>query len=210
MASRALSASRLAASLLGLAAALGAGCGAVSVAADSASVIQGVDASFVPPVTVSATSSDLVLANGIYLYRGRPFDGFIEEQYPGGALKGRVPYFDGMRHGVATTFYPDGRLRDTRSYRGNLSYDRHVGYWNDGRIRFDFTYVDEKREGLQRQWYRSGKPYTALMFKDDKEDGRQRAWRENGKLYINYEARDGFRYGLQKSALCYEIADGAI
>ena len=35
----------------------------------------------------------------------------------------------------------------------------------------------------------------------------QQAWRENGKPYINYEAKDGFRYGLQKSNLCYTLID---
>jgi hypothetical protein len=35
----------------------------------------------------------------------------------------------------------------------------------------------------------------------------QNAWRENGKPYINYEARDGRRYGLQKSNLCYTLKD---
>lgn len=44
----------------------------------------------------------------------------------------------------------------------------------------------------------------------DREDGMKQAWRENGRPYINYEARDGFRYGLQKSALCYTLEDGAI
>lgn len=38
----------------------------------------------------------------------------------------------------------------------------------------------------------------------------QQAWRENGKPYINYEVRDGFRYGLRKSALCYSLEDEKI
>jgi hypothetical protein len=33
----------------------------------------------------------------------------------------------------------------------------------------------------------------------------QKAWRENGKPFINYEVKDGVRYGLQKSALCYTL-----
>ena len=210
MAPRAPLPSRLPACVLCLAAAMSAGCGAVSAAEGPGAVVTAVDVSRVPPVTVPATSPDLLLANGIYLFRGEPFDGFVEEQYPGGAVKGRASYYHGMLHGTAQTFYADGRLRDTRSYRANLSYGRHVGYWDNGNLKFDFTYLDEKREGLHRQWYRSGAPYAALTFRGDKEDGMQRAWRENGKLYINYEARDGFRYGLQKSVLCYELADGAI
>jgi len=38
----------------------------------------------------------------------------------------------------------------------------------------------------------------------------QKARRENGKPYINYEAKNGFRYGLQKAALCYTLRDGKL
>jgi hypothetical protein len=38
----------------------------------------------------------------------------------------------------------------------------------------------------------------------------QKAWRENGKPYINYESKDGHRYGLQKANLCYTLRDGQI
>ncbi len=210
MARRAPSPLRLASSCtLLLLGSLLAGCRAQAAEAPTASAAV-VDVSGVPAVTVAATSPDLVLVNGIYRFRGRPYDGFVEERHPGGAVKSVASYYRGMRHGTTKTYYPDGRARDTRSYRNNLSYGRHVGYWENGNIQFDFTYVDDKREGLQRQWYRSGAPYTALTFRNDREDGMQRAWRDNGRLYINYEARDGFRYGLQKSALCYELADGAI
>lgn len=153
---------------------------------------------------------DLVLANGIYLFRGEPLDGVIEEQYPGGAVKGRASYSHGMRHGTAQTFYADSRLRDTRSYRASLSYGRHVGYWDNGNLKFDFTYLDEKREGLQRQWYRSGAPYTALTFRDDKEDGLQRALAREREALHQLRGARRLPVGLQKSALCYKLADEAI
>jgi hypothetical protein len=38
----------------------------------------------------------------------------------------------------------------------------------------------------------------------------QKAWRENGKPFINYEVKDGVRYGLQKSALCYTLKNEKI
>lgn len=207
MAPKALSPSRLLLTLACLAL-LNAGCGVIAAA--ERGTPAAVDVSGVPSVTVAATSPDLVLVNGIYQFRGQPFDGVVEERYPGGAVKSLASYVRGMRHGVSKSFYSDGRPRDIRSYRANLSYGRHVGYWDNGNIKFDFTYVDDQRQGLHRQWYRGGSPYAALTFRDDREEGMQRAWRENGRLYINYEARDGFRYGLQKSSLCYDLEDGAI
>ena len=65
-------------------------------------------------------------------------------------------------------------------------------------------------EGLQKKWYKSGKPYLFLNYSNDREDGLQQGWRENGKLYLNYVAKDGYRYGLQKAALCYTLREGKI
>lgn len=189
---------------------LSVGCGVVASTGDAALAMPPVDVSGVPSVIEPATNPELVLSNGVYLLRGTPYSGFIEERHSNGTVKSLASYYRGLQHGTAKTFYVDGRLRDTRGYRANLSYGRHIGYWDNGNIKFDFTYRDDKREGLHRQWYRSGAAYAALTYRDDKEYGMQRAWRMNGKLYINYEARDGYRYGLQKSALCYELADGAV
>ncbi len=210
MATRARSRRRLPSYVVCLAGLLSAGCGVVAATGDTVLAMAPVDVSALPSVTVAATSPELVLNNGVYVFRGTPYDGFVAERYPGGAVKSLASYYRGLQHGTTKTFYADGRLRDTRSYRAGLGYGRHVGYWDNGNIKFDFTYRDDKREGVHKQWYRSGAPYTALTFRDDREHGMQQAWRDNGKPYINYEARDGFRYGLQKSALCYELANGAV
>ncbi len=166
-----------------------------------------VDISQIPMDTVSSVDSILHLDNGIYFYNNKPFSGFIKEVYENNALKSIGSYYQGMQHGITKTFHLNGNLRDSRSYKENIGYGRHFGYWGNANMKFDFTYYFDKREGTQKQWYQSGSPYTFLNFKNDREHGMQHAWRENGKPYINYEARDGFRYGLQKSALCYTLKD---
>ncbi len=170
-------------------------------------VFEKVDTSQIPMDTVSSIDSTLHLDNGIYYYSNKPFSGFIKEVYENKALKSIASYYKGMQHGITKTFYPDGKERDTRSYKENVGYGRHFGYWENGNMKFDFIYYYDKREGIQKQWYESGSPYAFLNFQEDREEGMQHAWRENGKVYINYEVKDGFRYGLQKSALCYTLKD---
>ena len=77
-------------------------------------------------------------------------------------------------------------------------------------MKFDFSYFNDKREGIQKQWHESGSNYYALNYTNDQENGMQKAWRENGKPPINYEVKDGQRYGLQKPALCYTLKDQEI
>lgn len=166
-----------------------------------------VDVSGVPSDTLLSSYRGLILTNGIYYADGKPVSGFIRETYGNGRLKSVGSYYRGRQHGITRTYYADGTPRDERTYKDNVSYGRHFGFWENGHRKFDFVYYDDKREGLQKQWYETGEPYAFLTFANDQESGMQQAWRQNGKLYINYETKDGIRYGLQKSALCYTLRD---
>ncbi|MBK8517333.1 MAG: hypothetical protein IPL55_13925 [Saprospiraceae bacterium] len=54
---------------------------------------------------------------------------------------------------------------------------------------------------------RVGKPYCFPAFLND--DRKMACNRHGGKwkIFINSESKDGFRYGLQKSNLCYTLED---
>jgi hypothetical protein len=170
--------------------------------------IEPVDVSGIPADTVDAGSLGLVEANGLFFLNAQPFSGFIRESHDSGTLRRITSVYSGAQHGVTRTYYPDGQLRDARSYRANRAYGRHHGYWANQALKFDFQYVDDRREGIQKQWYQSGRPYTLLTYENDREVGLQQAWRESGRPFMNYEVRDGIRYGLQKSVLCNETEDG--
>jgi antitoxin component YwqK of YwqJK toxin-antitoxin module len=165
-----------------------------TTSADSASDVQ-----------VESTDARLSLYNGIYLYDHVPYSGVIVTRYPEGTMKKRALYEAGQQDGLTRTFYATGARRDERRYKRGRASGNHRGWWPNGLRKFDFTYVEDRREGVHRQWYVTGTPYTELTFHLDREDGMQRAFRENGKPYINYEVKDGFKYGLSKSALCASL-----
>ena len=184
-----------------------AGCTANTKPDETPPIREAVDSSRVPHDTLLSSYQGLILTNGIYYADGKPVSGFIRETYGNGRLKSVGSYYRGKQHGITRTYYPNGAPRDERTYKDNVSYGRHFGFWENGHPKFDFVYYNDKREGLQKQWYETGEPYAFLTFTNDQESGMQQAWRQNGKLYINYEAKDGIRYGLQKSALCYTLRD---
>ena len=169
-----------------------------------------VDVSQVPDTTVARTDAALSLRNGVYYLGSNPYSGFVQDVYPTGAVKSRASFYAGRQHGSTRTFFANGRLQEARSYKAGRAYGRHFGFWPNGHQKFDFVYYDDKREGSQKQWYQSGKIYCDLHFANDQEVGMQQAWRENGKVYINYAVRDGVRYGLQKSVLCYTLREGQV
>jgi len=166
---------------------------------------QKVDLSLIPNDTIVLNNAKLKLQNGVYYQGSKPYSGFIKEEYATGTLKSIGSYFQGKQHGLTKTFFPNAKLETERNYKDGIGYGRHFGYWQNGNKKFDFIYINDKREGIQKQWYESGSQYYALSFTNDQENGKQKAWRENGKPFINYEVKDGVRYGLQKSALCYTL-----
>jgi hypothetical protein len=54
----------------------------------------------------------------------------------------------------------------------------------------------------RRTYYPSGKPYEVRHFYNGREQGVQQAWTEDGELYINYEMRNGRRYGAINARPC--------
>jgi protein SCO1 len=60
----------------------------------------------------------------------------------------------------------------------------------------------EKRTFEKRTHYPSGRLYEVRHFVDGREEGLQQAWTEDGRLYINYEMRNGRRYGVINPRPC--------
>ncbi|MBK7291400.1 MAG: hypothetical protein IPI78_14830 [Chitinophagaceae bacterium] len=151
--------------------------------------------------TISSTDKNLQLNNGLYYLNNLAYSGYIKVLYPDGSVNSIGGILNGMIHGRSVSYYPNGNSKDIRMYRENKSVGKQIGFWQNGNQKFEFYYLDDKREGSNKQWYESGAPYAFMNFKDDG-SGMQQAWR-NGKPYIN--SKDGFRYGLQKSNLCYTL-----
>lgn len=59
----------------------------------------------------------------------------------------------------------------------------------------------------RRTFYPSGQPYEVRHFYNGKEQGRQQAWTEDGTLFINYEMRNGRRYGFINARPCRPVEE---
>ncbi|MEQ1897485.1 MAG: hypothetical protein ABL971_08895 [Vicinamibacterales bacterium] len=59
----------------------------------------------------------------------------------------------------------------------------------------------------RRTFYPGGRPYEVRHFRNGREEGRQQAWTEDGTLYINYEMRNGRRYGFINARPCLPVEE---
>mgnify|MGYP003352023984 CR=1 FL=1 len=58
-------------------------------------------------------------------------------------------------------------------------------------------------------FHHNGRLAERRHFFDGKEEGLQQAWTEDGQLYINYEMRNGRRYGVLNARPCNPVGEGA-
>lgn len=77
--------------------------------------------------------------------------------------------------------------------------------WPNGRLRSDATYRGGVYDGDVLTWYENGQPYQRRHFSRGHEDGRQQAWTDQGALYVNYDVREGRRFGLLNATPCVEV-----
>ncbi|NCI45349.1 toxin-antitoxin system YwqK family antitoxin [Sediminibacterium soli] len=155
--------------------------------------------------TIPSRHPGLRFRNNLFYINGGLFSGVIRACYANGKTQFLVPVYAGMRHGIYRSFYADGSIFEIRCYQHNLANGRHLGYWRNGKRKFDYQYRDDRRNGYLYQWYENGKPYMVTHYIQDQEDGLQQAWRTSGKLFINYVAKNGRKYGLEETQLCYTV-----
>jgi protein SCO1/2 len=84
---------------------------------------------------------------------------------------------------------------------------RQQQYWPNGLLRSDITYREDAYEGEYRTYYESGQPYERRHYRNGHEQGLQQSWTKEGALYLNYEVRDGRRFGLVNATPCNAVGD---
>ena len=81
--------------------------------------------------------------------------------------------------------------------------------WPDGRPRIEGTYLRDMRHGEFRTWHENGQLAELRHYFHGREAGHQQAWTKDGVMFLNYEVRDGRRYGLVNSKPCLPAEGGA-
>ena len=104
--------------------------------------------------------------------------------------------------GLARTHAPAGAVAAMRNGRVRQ-------HWPDGTLKSDVGYRRDAYSGVYRTFYASGAPYELRHYVNGHESGRQQSWAEDGTLYLNYEVRDGRRYGLVNATPCHPVGPAA-
>jgi protein SCO1/2 len=106
---------------------------------------------------------------------------------------------------IDVTRYPDGRPASVQAWRGNRKAGSHAAWWPSGAIRLVARYDNDAYDGEYRTFYETGRPYELRHYSHGREAGLQQSWTADGVLFLNYEMRDGRRYGMVNARPCETV-----
>ena len=155
-------------------------------------------------VSVSATDSSLQFLNGVLYRSGQLFSGSVLQRNEEGKVNAQTSYYNGRQEGWSYTYFENGAMSEKRYYHLGEKDSVHKGWWQNGKPRFAYQFKAGKYDGYFREWYASSPKYKEVHYTNGKEDW-AKGWRENGKVYMNFVVKDGRRYGIENSNLCYLI-----
>ena len=153
---------------------------------------------------VEATDPSLSFKNGYWYYAGNLFTGTIIEHYNSTTIHQSTQYVNGKENGWRITYYLNGDLSEKRFYTNGEKDNVHTGWWQKGNKRFEYHFTNGIYNGDYREWYQSGRLLKHIHYTNDMDDW-GKGWRESGKLYMNYVMKEGRRYGIVNSNLCYTV-----
>ena len=96
---------------------------------------------------------------------------------------------------------------DSTSAVQPMRYGHVLTFWSGGRVKSDVTYQADAYDGEYRTWYESGAPYELRHYVGGHEEGVQQSWTDSGVAYLNYEVRDGRRFGLVNASPCNTVVE---
>ncbi|MBO6516459.1 MAG: hypothetical protein JJ975_07895 [Bacteroidia bacterium] len=148
-----------------------------------------------PGSIVNADRADVERSGGKTYVGEIPFTGQLVRLSENGDSISIESFKQGGLEGVSKHWYPNGQLKEHRYYRDNRKHGFHQGWYANGQQAFQYWFDDGVYTDTIREWYGNGQLYQVSVYRNGRQEGRQQAWRENGELYLNYDVRNGRKYG---------------
>jgi antitoxin component YwqK of YwqJK toxin-antitoxin module len=159
----------------------------------------------IPAIVVNASDSSLHLKNGKWYFHDSLFSGTIQELYPfNQQIKSVQTFYKGKEEGWLKTFNPDGIKEMQRYFHDGDKDSVHTSWWHNGNKKLEIHFSKGNYNGLYQEWYENGQPFKYVVYETGN-DMEGKAWRPNGKLYMNFINKNGRRYGLLNSQMCFSL-----
>ncbi len=128
--------------------------------------------------------SALALKEG-HLYRNgqaSPFNGFVIERYPGGAIESRSAVSNGLLHGASEGWHTNGTLQVRENFEAGFSHGLRTKWFTSGAKQSEAMIEHGKLNGTFRRWDEKGTLVEQIELRNDKPDGLSIAYYPDGSV----------------------------
>lgn len=161
----------------------------------------------IPEIYINKSELKLVAIKGQWFYNNSPFNGFAIIEDENNIILEKTGYLNGKREGVYKKWFSNEQLQKEAYYKQNKLVGVTKIWWANNNLASEFHYLDGIKHGTQKMWYPNGQLSKMRNLNMGKEEGMQQAWLENGKIYVNYEAKNGRIFGMNRANLCYKLKE---
>jgi len=141
-----------------------------------------------------------------WLYKNRPFNGYMIEVENDGRIVYRLPIINGKEDGLAIGFYNSGEKLLERKFIKGEKQGVFKQWWPNGRLRYLFNFNKDKYDGKQIVYFHFGKVQEEKNYLNGIEEGVQRIWDSTGNLISNYTVKNNKIYGTLSAKDCMQVA----
>ena len=129
-------------------------------------------------------------------YKDGKRNGVEKMYYPGGQLRGEIPWYDDNKvNGILRWYYENGQVREEYPYVNNILNGIEKHYYENGQLWYQIPWVDSKKNGTEKYYYEDGKLSKEIPYVDGKKNGTEKWYYESGQLSHKVGWLDGFLHG---------------
>jgi len=159
-----------------------------------------------PDILIRNFDPQLRKVEGLWLYQGKPFSGFMVEEEKNHKVVYKLPILDGKENGMALGWYNSGEKLMERFFLNGKKEGQFKQWWPNGNFRYLFNFKNDVYDGRQLVFFPDGSKREESNYYLGKLNGQQKVWNEDHELISNYTIKYGKVYGIRAVKSCMPVA----
>ncbi len=128
------------------------------------------------------SSKQMERKNGVWYYRGSPYNGKFIDYFYGGKKQGEGTFQNGRVEGLRTMYHQNGQLAMERTYSKGIENGLEKEYYEDGTLKQKGEFINGKEEGAWEMYFPNGQVKQRSTFKDGNMEGETTVYYSTGKI----------------------------
>jgi antitoxin component YwqK of YwqJK toxin-antitoxin module len=131
-------------------------------------------------VDISKTKKFTEKGLEITTFEGKPFTGFVTENFPNGKPKTWITMKDGLANGQWQEWLENGKLRYNAYWKDGKGHGLWQYYHDNGILKYEESYILDTPTGISRAYYDNGQLKDDFFWLQGKKQGVWTSYSETG------------------------------